>query len=80
MTVLTQAMAAGTPGRLADDKQRPECGHWLGAERRYCREVDGVHRFLPGLRCPARTPRALQGLDEIPPGSGWPIHRTGVSR
>ncbi len=50
----------------------PECGHWLGSERRHCRTADGVRRFVTGLRCPAHTPRALQGLPEIPPGPGWP--------
>ncbi|MEU5394549.1 hypothetical protein [Streptomyces tibetensis] len=57
------------------DTMRPECGHWIGAEQRHCREVDGVRRFLPGLRCPEHTPLALRGLPEIPPGPGWPAHR-----
>ncbi|GGS48039.1 hypothetical protein GCM10010270_17610 [Streptomyces violaceus] len=70
------AQLVGTPGRPADDKQQPECGHWIGAERRYCKEVGDVRRFLPGLRCPAHTPNALKGLPEIPPGPGWPAHRT----
>ncbi|MEU6279476.1 hypothetical protein [Streptomyces sp. NPDC047028] len=57
------------------EETRPECTHWLGDESRYCKEVDGVRRFLPGNRCSAHTPRALQGLPEIPPGPGWPAHR-----
>ncbi|MEF9903704.1 hypothetical protein [Streptomyces sp. P9-A2] len=57
------------------EKSRPECGHWIGDERRHCRQVDGVRHYLPGHRCPAHTPRALQGLPEIPPGPGWPAHR-----
>jgi hypothetical protein len=69
-----------TPGRPADDKPRPECGHWLGNEQRHCREGDGVRRYLPGNRCPAHTPRALQGLPEIPTGPGWPIHRKELDR
>jgi hypothetical protein len=57
------------------DDIRPECRHWIGAEKRHCRAVDGVRRFLPRLRCPAHTPLALRGLSEIPPGPGWPAHR-----
>ncbi|UJV41593.1 hypothetical protein [Streptomyces sp. AMCC400023] len=53
----------------------PECGHWIGAERRHCRKAEGVRLYVPGLRCPAHTPRALQGLPEFPPGPGWPVHR-----
>lgn len=51
---------------------RPECTHWIGAERRHCKEVDGVRRYLPGNRCPDHTPNALKGLPEVPPGPGWP--------
>ena len=58
-----------------NDKTRPECRHWIGAERRYCREGDGVRLYITGHRCPVHTPRALRGLPEIPPGPGWPIHR-----
>ncbi|MFE5217501.1 MULTISPECIES: hypothetical protein [unclassified Streptomyces] len=60
------------------DTQRPECSHWIGDEGRHCKEVDGVRQFIPGHRCPAHTPRALQGLPEIPPGPGWPAHRQGA--
>lgn len=48
------------------------CGHWIGAEQRWCRAVDGVRHYLTGLCCPAHTPRALQGLDETPPDPGMP--------
>ena len=65
---------AGTPGRPADET-RPECGHWIGPERRHCKEVDGVRLYIPGRRCPAHTPNALRGLPETPPGPGWPAHR-----
>lgn len=57
---------------MTTDRPRPECSHWIGAERRHCKEADGVRHYIPGYRCPAHTPRALQGLDEIPPGPGWP--------
>lgn len=50
----------------------PVCGHWIGAEQRHCHATDDVRAFLVGPRCPAHTPRALQGLDEIPPGPGLP--------
>ncbi|MEU5595704.1 hypothetical protein [Streptomyces sp. NPDC020298] len=46
------------------------CDYWVGVEQRHCHATEGVRLFLPGLRCPAHTPRALQGLDEIPPGPG----------
>ncbi|WP_033307384.1 hypothetical protein RFN58_07105 [Streptomyces iakyrus] len=48
------------------------CGHWVGGERRYCHAADQVRHFLPGHRCPQHTPRALQGLPEVPPGPGMP--------
>ncbi|MBW8701853.1 hypothetical protein MBT84_19795 [Streptomyces sp. MBT84] len=58
------------------DQPRPECRHWIGAEGQYCKQVNGVRLYIPGHRCPLHTPRALRGLPEIPPGPGWPIHRT----
>lgn len=48
------------------------CAHWIGAEQRHCGATDGVRPYLTGPACPAHTPRALQGLDEIPPGPGLP--------
>lgn len=50
----------------------PVCTHWVGAEQRHCHATDDVRPFLQGPRCPAHTPRALQGLPEIPPGPGMP--------
>lgn len=49
-----------------------KCGHWIGAERRYCRSADQVRHFLTGYRCPDHTPNALKGLPEPPPGSNTP--------
>lgn len=49
-----------------------ECTHWIGAEHRHCLATKDVRPFLQGPRCPAHTPRALQGLDEIEPGPGMP--------
>lgn len=69
------AQPVGTPGRPADDKSKPECAHWIGAERRHCRSGDSVRLYVTGHYCPAHTPNALRGLPEIPPGPGWPIHR-----
>lgn len=57
------------------EQLRPECTHWIGAEQRHCKEVDGVRHFLPGMRCPAHTPNALQDKPEAPAGPGWPIFR-----
>jgi len=57
------------------DETRTECDHWIGAERRHCREIEGVRRYITGLRCPAHTPNALQGKPEPQPGPGWPVHR-----
>ncbi|MFF7130341.1 hypothetical protein [Streptomyces sp. NPDC008240] len=50
----------------------PLCGHWIGAERRFCRSADQVRHYLPGMRCPLHTPNALKGLPEVPPGPGRP--------
>lgn len=50
----------------------PRCGHWIGAEQRYCHTADGVRAYLIGPRCPAHTPAALAGRDEPAPGPGWP--------
>lgn len=66
-----------TPGRLARDTPRPDCRHWLGEEGRYCRVGDGVRLFVPGPRCEAHTPAALQGKPEPEPGPGWPALRKG---
>lgn len=74
MTTETNAAAAEgieSPGRAAGR----ECDHWDGAQQQYCKRIDGVRRYIPGFRCPAHTPNALQGKPEIPPGPGWPIHR-----
>lgn len=57
---------------MSGPEQVRECGHWIGAERRYCLATDGVRRFLPGFACPAHTPNALRGLPEVPPGPGYP--------
>jgi hypothetical protein len=57
---------------MSGDRPRPECRHWIGVERRHCRAVDGVRFYLTGWCCPDHTPRALQGLDEIEPGTGIP--------
>ncbi|MFD8970498.1 hypothetical protein ACFV0C_36850 [Streptomyces sp. NPDC059568] len=54
------------------DESTPECRHWLGDERAYCRAVVGVRRYLPGLRCPLHTPSALVGRPEPRTGPGWP--------
>ncbi|MFD8687804.1 hypothetical protein [Streptomyces sp. NPDC059651] len=50
----------------------PECRHWIGDARRYCRAVDAVRPYLTGPRCPLHTPAALGGRAESPPGPGWP--------
>lgn len=50
----------------------PVCGHWIGAEHRYCRAIENVRPYLTGLCCPAHTPNALKGLPEVPPGPGMP--------
>ncbi|MFD4524864.1 hypothetical protein ACFWP7_13250 [Streptomyces sp. NPDC058470] len=72
---------ASTPGGVAtpDTPGRPaykECRHWIGPERRHCKEIDGVRLYVTGHRCPTHTPAALQGKPETPPGPGWPIFRT----
>ena len=54
---------------------RPACTFWIGPERRYCAATDSTRRYVNGYRCPLHTPRALQGLPELPPPPGWPIHR-----
>ena len=73
------ALATPSPRRLeAPVTLRPAagaCSHWIGTESRYCQLQDGVRRYVPGFRCPAHTPNALQGKPEIPPGPGWPSRR-----
>jgi hypothetical protein len=61
------------------DTLRPDCGHWIGAERRHCREGDGVRQYLPGPRCPAHSPAALAGRPEPQPGPGIPAYRQEAS-
>jgi len=57
---------------MTGETDRPECTHWIGAEQRHCKEATGVRPYLTGPRCPAHTPRALQGLKENEPGPGMP--------
>ena len=72
---------------MTGPEQVRECGHWIGVERRHCKEADGVRAFLTGLRCPAHSPAALAGKPEPQPGPGaprdWaqpPVHRTPTAR
>ncbi|MFE2815333.1 hypothetical protein ACFXGG_33525 [Streptomyces nigra] len=62
---------------MSDSTQPPntQCGQWLGAEARYCRETRSVRHYLSDYRCPEHTPAALQGKPEVPTGPGWPIYR-----
>jgi hypothetical protein len=55
-----------------DNPPRPECRHWIGAERRHCRSGDGIRPYLTGPRCPLHTPSALAGKPEPQPGPGYP--------
>lgn len=57
---------------MSDSPQPRVCGHWIGAERRYCLAAGQVRPYLPGLRCPAHTPAALAGRPEPRPGPGIP--------
>lgn len=54
------------------EKALPECGHWDGPNRRHCRTVDGVRRYVIGWRCPDHTPAAMAGRPEPQPGPGMP--------
>lgn len=54
------------------DAPPKQCAHWIGDEQRHCRSTAGVRLYVAGHCCPLHTPRALQGLPEIPPGPGWP--------
>ncbi|RLL68162.1 hypothetical protein [Streptomyces sp. Z26] len=58
------------------DTAAPDCGHWIGDERRHCRSGTDVHRYVIGYRCPEHTPARLAGRPEPQPGPGWPVHRT----
>ncbi|BBB01033.1 hypothetical protein RVR_8265 [Actinacidiphila reveromycinica] len=65
---------APVPPAAATAVSRPtdgSCSHWVGAERRYCRESVGVRHYLPGMRCPAHTPARLKGQPEPPEMPGW---------
>lgn len=73
------AQLVGAPGRPADDKPASQCTHWIGSERRHCKEIDGVRPYLTGPRCPLHTPSALQGKPEPQPGPGWPAYRPEAS-
>ncbi|WP_413102264.1 hypothetical protein [Streptomyces sp. Inha503] len=59
-------------GRERLERALPECGHWIGADRRYCLAKDEVHPYLIGDRCPLHTPAAMAGRPEPQPGPGWP--------
>ncbi|WP_181785373.1 hypothetical protein [Streptomyces phytophilus] len=53
----------------------PTCHHWIAAEHRHCRVVEGVRRFVIGDRCAVHSPSALAGRPEPTPGPGWPRDR-----
>lgn len=77
--VILRPAPVPAPARTAAPARRPStsdtCSHWIGTESRHCHDTEGVRRYLPGFRCPAHTPNALQGKPEIPPGPGWPSRR-----
>lgn len=75
MSESTTAVAGDNSGRPA-----PDCGHWIGAELRYCRSIDGLRYYIPGHRCRLHTPAALMGIPEPEPGPGWPSLRTQGDR
>jgi hypothetical protein len=52
-------------------EQAPVCTHWIGSEQRYC-GAPGARRYVNSVACQLHSPRALQGLPEIPPGPGLP--------
>jgi hypothetical protein len=60
------------------DAKTKVCDIWLKETREECGSTDSVRHYQPGMRCPLHTPRALQGLPEIEPGLGWPIHQKRV--
>ncbi|MBL1100108.1 hypothetical protein [Streptomyces coffeae] len=59
-------------GRARLEAALPECRHWDGSARRYCRAVRDVHRYVIGHRCPLHTPAAMAGRLEPQPGPGLP--------
>lgn len=69
MTTSTAVAAGGdSSGRTATTI----CGHWIGAEQRYCGATGGVRFYATGYCCPNHTPAALAGKPEAPAGPGWP--------
>ncbi len=42
----------------------PTCTHWIGVERRQCKAVEGVRRYVNSTVCPAHTPSALAARPE----------------
>jgi hypothetical protein len=39
-----------------------KCGHWIGAESRFCGATEDVVRFKDGYRCPVHTPAEMAKL------------------
>jgi hypothetical protein len=56
---------------VSAETTKPECRHWIGAERRYCRAVEDVRQYVIGERCPLHTPAAVAGCPEPEPGPGF---------
>lgn len=57
---------------MADTRPTDDsCSHWIGAERRYCRETADVRYYARGHRCSVHTPAALKGQPEPPERPGW---------
>jgi hypothetical protein len=58
-----EAIAAGArlrPSRVRDDRG---CGHWIGAELRFC-EATPTREYLTGHKCADHTPNRLAALAE----------------
>jgi hypothetical protein len=50
------------------------CGHWIGAEGRYCGKPD-ARRYINTTACPDHTPARLAGRPEPTPGPGYTPQR-----
>jgi hypothetical protein len=46
--------------------QAARCGHWIGAQGRYCHTTDRLRPYLIGWRCPVHTPAAVAGRPDPP--------------
>lgn len=60
VTVVERGPKPDPKSALTPLRPEPLCGHWIGAEERYCGLGEDVRPFVDGHRCPEHAPGLVQ--------------------